>query len=154
MPPGNPPVTSAYSGRGYSEPGPAYHYGQDPGYRPEPGYQAEPATAYGQNPGYNGAGYLPEHPYAPAVAPEGAPDSFSGFNSGDVGYELNARYDQPSYASSAPEPGYQPADYASAPAFGLTDYDPPNYGDQESVPDTAMLSFPSVPARNGPGSYR
>jgi hypothetical protein len=70
-------------------------------------------------------------------------------------------YDSPNYGGLAPyrdERGVAPGPAAAPrpddwlPPGALA---PPKRGaDSESVPDTAMMSFPSVPARNGPSGYR
>ncbi len=121
-------------------------YGGDPAYTTERGYgagqHASPGQPYAEP--YGSQPYEPAPPYRPGQ-PYGSAEP----------YRQAQQY-------GAPEPG----------GYRQPDYDPPNYGDlgassdrlarpdrtaardPESVPDTAMMSFPSVPVRNGPSSYR
>ncbi len=134
----------------YQAPAPSYeNYGGEPyqgeSYQAE-SYQAEPyqAEAYQQNYGFGQTHAAPYGSYQPA-----------------------------DYSSAQADERTRSLEAPAQAGYGLTDYDPPNYsdrpgshrrpshsddygdpGDPEPIPDTAMLSFPSVPARNGPGAYR
>jgi hypothetical protein len=107
-----------------------------------------------------------------------APDQYGGTEQyGGEGYGHSEPYPPLSHGGDQPGhglPDYAPPGYGDRPghradraatrpsaAPGLGDWippavpGPPNRGaDSESVPDTAMMSFPSVPARNGPSAYR
>jgi hypothetical protein len=153
---------AAYGG-GYGQ----SDYGTGPG-TGQRGYGGDPA--YTAERGY-GAGYDPGRPYS--AGRHGSVSQPYDEPYGSEPYEPASPYSggQP-YGSSEP---YQPAQQYGAPepgGYGPPGYDAPNYGDlgassdrlprpgrtaagdPESVPDTAMMSFPSVPARNGPSSYR
>jgi len=157
-------------------------YGRDRGYGagPEPSYGGQP---YGSSPAYgsgepqragephgepynqghhydSGPQYDPDQPYPRRY------DSAESYGSADPYGPV-----QPYGPAQPYSPGQQ---YGASPqsSYGLPDYQPPNYGDPrsgrdsdrparsdrqqdaESVPDTAMMSYPAVPARNAPSSYR
>jgi hypothetical protein len=136
------------------------------GYGTESDFAAAPAYAadrpYARDPYHQGDPYGGSGPYGGTVTeyPGGEP------------YRPAEPY-RPTERHSISEP-YRAARHGTDKTGpGVPDYDPPNYGeppryrdaraagpppkrvaDSESVPDTAMMSFPSVPARNGPSGYR
>jgi hypothetical protein len=164
------PVTASYQAAGYSDPG--YAGTGSYGANADAGYGADSdggpsRSGFGAEPGYVDTGYAAGHPYDAQPSPsQEYPSPYSG----------TQEYPGQEY----PGQDYGSAGYASAaPNYELTDYDPPNYSEpsgyhggshrradiaddvavhsryrqpteSESVPDGAMLSFPSVPARNGP----
>jgi hypothetical protein len=162
-------AASSYPGHGYSDPGygigdyaSGYSrgYSADSGYSPEAGYGGEPAhdpwpgahaapaeRSYGSGPTVRS-----DYPYGDqAIAPGPAYGTDRDYGA-TAQYSVDQDYDlDPHHRASH--------DYGTG--YG-TDYDPPSYGsgygaettDTESVPGTAMMSFPSVPARNGPAGHR
>jgi hypothetical protein len=121
------------SGSGY---GTGQAYGRE---YPAPDYGPPAAHAAGQPYGdrFPGADPYRSQPYGPGqpyAADDGLPD-----------------YDPPNYRDLPPHPGFQTP--AAAPTV-RSRQEPRQSPEAESVPDTAMMSFPSVPARNAPSRYR
>ena len=159
----------------------AQPYRADLGYGDNPAYNG--GQAYPHDQYYSSAQPDPSQPgpaqpnsygayqpggYSQSLSEDGAGAGAQG-NGAQAGYGPSD-YDPPNYS--------EPARYATADRPGShrrashsDDYGDPGSNrsdaslrqsrapvalpeDPESMPDTAMLSFPSVPARNGPGAYR
>ena len=154
-----------YAPPAYAEPYQAEPYQAEP-YQAEP-YQAEPyqAEPYQAEPYYGTAApyYEPTQEYSPGEtsAPYSyQPADYSSGRAHEPGHALDGTqglvdYDPPNYSEL---PSDAPADRPRShrrPSHGDDYGDPLGFpDDQEPMPETAMLSFPSVPARNGPGAYR
>jgi|HubBroStandDraft_1064217.scaffolds.fasta_scaffold24140_3 hypothetical protein len=131
------------------------NYGADQDYGPGPlnpgyaatspyGYLASGASEGGQQPGYSLPDYDPPYYNEPPRYASADPAATSGYRSADS-RGVHRR----------PSPSDEYGDLGSNRSQGsLPQVSSPLAGEPESVPDPAMLSFPSVPARNGPGSYR
>jgi len=138
--------------------------GYGPGYTTRQPYDdhrfndAAPPYQQQSQPDYGTASYPPDPRYDPYAADTGyqpanyTHDTAQGHEPGYGMSDYNPpNYSDPNYG----DPGYGEAAYAEPnrpgshrrPSFS-DEYEFPD--DQESMPSTAMLSFPSVPARNGP----
>lgn len=153
-------------------------FGTGPAYGTDRSYGGDtyhPSDPYGTSEPYHGSEpYRPGEPYLAAgqyraTEQYRAPEQYRATEQNRAPEENRApeQY-RPVEQHSQNEP-YRTLGYgADQPGHGLPGYAPPNYGDlppavpvlpnrgadSESVPDTAMMSFPSVPARNGPSGYR
>jgi hypothetical protein len=129
--------TSQGYGRGQNY-GTSHDYGNAQDYR---SYDADPyqGDPYGPSEPYHG-----NEPYQPGQPPYHASEQ----------YRAGEQYPGSEQLGQG-EPYRPPRHGTDQPGHGLSDYPPPKRSaDSESVPDTAMMRFPSVPARNGPAGRR
>jgi hypothetical protein len=159
--------------------GTGYDAGQDYGARPyaRPGLAATPA--FGTDRPYGGDPYQPNDPYSRSEPYRGSEqyrpaERFSQgeqFSQGepyrtsrhgaDQPRHDRSDYDSPNYGDLPPyrdqrTVAAEPVAPQRAPDWPLpaAPTQPKPGPDSDSVPDTAMMSFPSVPVRNGPSGYR
>lgn len=168
----------SYGADSYGDRGPGYGDG-DQGYGPDTDadqpYGDHPYGQHGQqddfpaDPGYGRVGRHGAPSYDEAPPYDNAP-SYDSYDSTPGGHR--ASYPMPDYdppASSLTQPdlprtqrawsdsGWSEEPGRTAPGGFETaqpDLDPLRPREAESAPDPAMMSFPSVPARNGPAGYR
>lgn len=166
------------AGLGYGE---AQDYGTGQGYGPGDGYGADQGyDSYDASEPYRGSeSYGGSEPYHPSEQYRGGEQ----YRASEPYHATEQHLQSGPYRPlrhAADQSGhgltdYAPPNYGDVPPYredrtrasgpsaaqGLDDWLPPAVpappnrgGDSESVPDTAMMSFPSVPARNGPSGYR
>ena len=138
-----------YGQRGYQD-----EYPADPGYGRVGRHSASPDDT--SHDGVRSADSVPPSTRANYAMPDYDPPAHGQPPAGEQSYDYGD-----GYATGSQSPRTQPDFVQSQRAWSDSGWseepgqpDPLRPTDAESVSDPAMMSFPSVPARNGPGGYR